>query len=600
MIIKSGVFRISSFLVLTLLLCQCTPALNTPEPVVSSPKKTSNPYKMPTAVYLAMAKNQQGAEQQNSLLLAAGRMVSENRWRQAEAILTQTSDLNAIQNMQKNIVLAQIALIKNKPKVALKNLTKVSSLDELALYQRIQYHQSLAQAYSQTGSEAAAVNERIKLDSLALDEPLKQKNRRALWLALNNLSEEERRALIANASAHSGLLSGWLDLANIANKYRNNNQALLAALDTWQEQYTNHPAKQMLPNPLDSLVQANTQPQQLALLLPLSGALAGPGNAVKDGFMAAHKATNSEQVTVRFYDTSKDEIEGVYAQAIADGAQYIVGPLTKPQVAKIATIDHPVPTLLLNNAVGASENSYSLGLSATDEAMQVALNAYSKGYSRALVIAPKNEWGDEVTAAFSATWRKKGAQVVATLSYAANDNLDKLLRATLKIDESERREQQLRQLLGQNMQTITSRRQDFDMIFLLAYPSKARQIMPLLKYYYAADVPVFATSIVYSGQANALKDKDLDGLFFCDIPWVFGHQMGARNWPEQFNSYNRLYALGKESYALTTQLNRLKLFPADGTRNEGSLYLKSAQQVARVLEWGQFRDGLARSLGTAA
>ena len=124
--------------------------------------------------------------------------------------------------------------------------------------------------------------------------------------------------------------------------------------------------------------------------------------------------------------------------------------------------------------------------------------------------------------------------------------------------------------------------------------------MPLLNYYYAADIPVYATSSVYAGHANALKDKDLDGIIFCDIPWVFSHQMGTRNWPEQFNSYNRLYALGMDSYALATQLNQLIVFPADGVMEKGALYLKSSQQVARILEWGQFRQGLAHSLGQTA
>ncbi|HFE0988205.1 TPA: penicillin-binding protein activator, partial [Legionella pneumophila] len=83
-----------------------------------------------------------------------------------------------------------------------------------------------------------------------------------------------------------------------------------------------------------------------------------------------------------------------------------------------------------------------------------------------------------------------------------------------------------------------------------------------------------------------------------DMPWVFSHQMGTKNWPEQFNSYNRLYALGVDSYTLATQLNQLILFPADGSSDStGILYLKPTQQVARVLEWGQFKQGLAHSLG---
>ena len=94
-----------------------------------------------------------------------------------------------------------------------------------------------------------------------------------------------------------------------------------------------------------------------------------------------------------------------------------------------------------------------------------------------------------------------------------------------------------------------------------------------------------------------MKDRDVDGLIFCDMPWVFTHQMGSRNWPEQFNSYNRLYALGMDSYALTTQLNHLLLFPAMGISDKsGVLYLNSSQQIARILAWGQFKQGLAQQI----
>lgn len=91
-----------------------------------------------------------------------------------------------------------------------------------------------------------------------------------------------------------------------------------------------------------------------------------------------------------------------------------------------------------------------------------------------------------------------------------------------------------------------------------------------------------------------MKDKDLDGIIFCDMPWVFQHQMGTRNWPEQLNSYNRLYALGMDSFALASQLNQLLLFPAMGIHDKsGVLYLNRSQQVARVPAWGRFKGGVA-------
>ncbi len=604
MFIKLYKIRVLFLLASTLMLCQCTKAVNSPEPlVVVNKKKPVSPYTLPTASYLAMAGKHEGNQKQNLLLLAAGRLISEGQWRQGSAILAQTNGLTPVQSNEKNLLLAKIDVMRDRPKVALAKLASIHEIDSLPVYHQIQFHELLAQSYRATGNSAESVSERIKLEPLLIDNESQISNRRTLWLTLINLPEAELNTMAAEATNQSEL-RGWLQLAIISRKYRNNSQSLLAALDQWQSQFSNHPANHILPNPLDSIANKMlTQPKQVALLLPLTGPLSGPGNAIREGFMAANKVNKTGSATqVKMYDTNKGDVATIYQQAITEGADYVVGPLTKSQVATVAAINHPVPTLLLNDSeVSAQENSYSFGLSPANEAIQVAIRARNKGYTRALIIAPKNDWGSEVTKVFANQWQENGGRVVDTFSYDPNEDLNKGMRDFLHITESQAREKQLKQLLGQNLQSSTSRRQDFDMIFLLAYPSKARQIMPLLKYYYAGDVPVYATSSVYGGSANALKDKDLDGVIFCDIPWVFAHQMGRRNWPEQLNSYNRLYALGMDSYALATQLNQLILFPADGSRDTtGTLYLKPSQQVARVLEWGQFRQGLAYSLGDTA
>ena len=205
-------------------------------------------------------------------------------------------------------------------------------------------------------------------------------------------------------------------------------------------------------------------------------------------------------------------------------------------------------------------------------------------------------WGDEVATAFTQQWQANGGMVVETLHYGSHDDLNNRIRLFLHVSQDPARKKKVSSSLS-TVDTTPKRRQDFDMIFLLSYPSMARQIMPLLKYYYADDVPVYATSSVYTGSANSMKDRDLDGIIFCDMPWVFSHQMGTRNWPEQFNSYNRLYALGLDSYALSTQLNQLLLFPALGVSdNSGVLYLSEHQKIARILVFGQFKQGLAQRI----
>lgn len=598
--------RLIFVLIATFFLCQCTKAVNssTPAPMpVENRKKIESPYSLPTAEYLAQAKMQSGQDQQNTLLLAAGRLIDDGQWRQGLSILTQTKDLTPIQMNQKHLLLAKIDEMRNRPKAVLAELSEIKEPASLTTYNQIQYHELFARAYRTEGQHLESINERIQLNNVLADEESKKSNLNAIWLTLTTVPQTELDNLTRETATNLEL-QGWLQLAAISRKFADNSKSLLAAVAEWQKHFYKHPANAILPNPLDSIAgKMLTQPKKIALLLPLTGPLSGPGTAIREGFMAAYNASNEQVRTkVQVYDTDKGEIAGIYQQALADGAEYVVGPLTKSQVAIIAATNHPVPTLLLNDAeVSLQDNSYLFGLSPSNEAIQVAAKAITKGYRRALIIAPNTDWGMEVTKAFSKQWQEKGAKIVATYSYSATEDMNKGMRDFLQISNSQEREKQIKQILGQHVRTTTNRRQDFDMIFLLAYPSKARQIMPLLKYYYAGDVPVYATSSAYGGSANALKDKDLDGLIFCDMPWVFSHQMGARNWPEQFNSYNRLYALGMDSYALSTQLNQLMVFSSDGTgAASGALYLKPSQQVARVLEWGQFRQGLAHSLGETA
>lgn len=600
-IIKTRTFFL---LTATLFLSQCTTAVNPPEIAAAKPvvmkKKMTNPYPESTASYLLHAKNQEGMEKQKSLIQAAGRMITEGQLRQSAVILAQTASLTPQLADEKSLLLAQIDLAYGKPQPALNKLAGINPKEDWPAYQQIQFHELLAQAYRITEKPLESVLERCKLEHLLTGEKAQITNRRMLWLTLMHIPQEELNTLAAETSKSD--LQGWVQLAQLARHYRDNPKVLLAALDEWQVRYSSHPANQILPNPLDSIItKLHEQPKQIALLLPLSGALQGPGMAVRDGFMAAHK-NQKQTLQIKTYDTNTGEVTRLYQQALDEGADYIVGPLTKAQVSAVAALPHPVTTLFLNDIeTNAQENSYSFSLSPVNEAMEVAIKAKSKGYSRALIIAPENTWGKEVSQAFTKKWQKQGGLVAGTMLYGAGDDLNKKMKDFLQVTQSQSREKRLKELLGQNIQSVLSRRHDFDMVFLLAYPSKARQIMPLLNYYYAGDVPVFATASVYSGSANPLKDKDLDGIIFCDIPWVFAHQAGTRNWPEQFNSYNRLYALGVDSYTLATQLNQLTLFPADKlNNNEGILYLKPSQQVARVLEWGQFRQGLVHSLGETA
>jgi hypothetical protein len=185
---------------------------------------------------------------------------------------------------------------------------------------------------------------------------------------------------------------------------------------------------------------------------------------------------------------------------------------------------------------------------------------------------------------------------VETWQYTPETDLSEGVRQLLHASESAARVRPTTRVSSED--NAYKRRHDFDVLILIAYPSKARQIMPLLRYYFAGDVPVYATSSVYSGTENTSRDRDLNGVIFCDMPWVFTHQLGQEHhWAEQLNSYNRLYALGMDSFALATQLNQLLLFPAVGINDQsGIIYLTKDHKLSRILVFGQFRQGVAHRL----
>ena len=481
MLLTSRFLKLISIIICAIFLSQCTKATDAPVLSEPEPQQLVSPYIMSATAYLVLAKNQTGNERQGLLILAAGRLIYDGQWQEGQTILSQTSDLPAELLNEKNILLAKIDLIREQPRAAIAKLAAVLQVHHLPIYYQVQFHEMLAHAYQSVGNATESVSERIKLEKLLPDEASKANNRRALWLTLTMLPMAELNTLALETSGGTEL-EGWMQLALISRKHFGSADMMLAEVEQWQAHFPEHPGHYILPSPLTSVsASLFSPPKHMALMLPLTGPLAGPGAAIKDGFMAGLQASiRSSAVKVRLYNTDSASIEALYQQAVADGADYVVGPLSKANVATVAAMSHPVPTLLLNDTdVRPSEGAYQFGLSPSNEARQVASKARHNGYTRALVITPTGEWGDDVVSAFAKQWRANGGRIVDTLHYSPNDDMSAFMRNFLHISDSEARGKQLKQLLGQNIEATPSRRQDFDVIFLLAYSSKARQIMPL-------------------------------------------------------------------------------------------------------------------------
>ena len=189
------------------------------------------------------------------------------------------------------------------------------------------------------------------------------------------------------------------------------------------------------------------------------------------------------------------------------------------------------------------------------------------------------------------------------------DNLAQAVSLMLNVEQSENRLQRLARQLGRKPQFEPRRRQDMSAIFMTAFPREARQIRPLLSFYYARQLPIYATSHSFSGVPNSALDQDMNGVRFCDLPWVIAAtpedvelrgQISAL-WPTAMDRYQRLFALGIDAYNLIAHLQRLTLVPDEYYAGRtGRLRLDEHGRGQRELPWAEIVEGVPRAMDQAA
>lgn len=574
-----------------LFLAQCA---KSPEQFNASDNGLPSAYPLPAEQYLAKAQETTGESRQMALIQAAGRLIDDGHWRQGQRLLQQVRPTSLSLQQEKSLLLAKVAMVQDKPKQATKRLASIYEKDSLSSPNQSRYHLLLAEAYNLSNKTVQSVAERVKLQKILQSRQAQIDNAQALWLTLNKLPSSEIAVLKSESESGSDM-KGWLDLAALSQL--DSSEQIASELVKWQMIYPNHPGHLIVRKDA-SLNELSKRPTHIAVLLPLDGNLKGPAEAIKDGMEAAAKANKDKFVKLAFYNTDNHNIAALYREAIQKGADCVVGPLDKQNVAELSHQSHPVPTILLNESHAThQDNIYQLALSPEQEAMQIAAVAQAKGLKKALLIAPADPWGEGVVSQFLTTYQAAGGQVVGSYRYGMQDDFNHKLRDFLKVSDSQSRINDLKQVLGKNFESTPRRRQDFDMIFLLAYPSKARQVMPLLRYYYAGNIPVYATSTSYNATTDPMKNKDLDGLIFTDMPAVFAADIQPSYWPESLNAYNRLYSLGWDAFYVTQSLSQLQLFTSVKLNDRsGSVHIEDGGVIARHQALGKIHQGKAQRL----
>jgi uncharacterized protein len=439
-----------------------------------------------------------------------------------------------------------------------------------------------------------------------LTDPIEQSaNQRRIWSRMQE-ANAAGLALEAPRSANP-LVTAWLEIGRIAADSGGNPFRLRAGLDDWRQRHPNHPAALDLVSMLLAEYRMMTEyPQRIALLLPLTGRQSGAAAAVRDGFIAAYLAqgNNGERPVLRIYDTHALGATAAFELAARNGADFIVGPLLKEDLAELAGAELPaVPSLALNWAddhIRLPGYLVQFALAPEQEAAAVARRAAQDGHRRALALVHDTDQGRRMAESFIAAFRAEGGEVLGWQVFEPRErDFSVEITGLLLLDESRARHQRLQSALGRSLEYEPRRRQDADFLFLAARPNEALMIRPQLRFHYAGDLPIYATSQLYD--PGRRDNAELDGVLFADMPWRVGS--GDTAFMAEFRAFGtnaldlsgRLYAFGADAYRLVPLLHNRSGGSEVGIEGlTGGLRIGLDGRVQRELAWGRFQRGQVR------
>ena len=507
---------------------------------------------------------------------------------------------------------SQIASHEGQHEQALRMLSRSRAARNLDPALHAEILRTLADTELALNHPVLAARHLVQREKFMVDNDAIYANQLRIWETLTaadySLLAAERKRI------RDPILGGWLELAL---RHADGPTVFNQTLKSWKKQ---HPFHTVTPDLLKTL--ASPPPrllgriQRIGLLLPLQATTNNyilAAKAVQEGVTAANNADSRPQrpkIKVYEYGDSPAEAVAAYKNAAREGMQLVIGPLGREAAeAVVDETDLATPTLLLSHVEKsidfANAPMFQFALAPEQEARQAAERAYLDGHRQAALLYPLGQWGERMRKAFEEHWERLGGLIIKTSAYDSKQaDYSDPVKALLDVDQSEARRDELAALTRLKLEFEPRRRQDIDCIFLVADSRHARLIKPQLNYHRSARIPVYSTSHIFAGRENKIKDTDLDGIYFGDMPWMLlqsgdidALRLLQGNWSYARSQLDRLYALGMDSYAVIPYLNRI------GTDNavrfngvSSSLSIDHKGRINRQLLWARFRRGVPQAL----
>lgn len=423
----------------------------------------------------------------------------------------------------------------------------------------------------------------------------------------------ERGVPLTPPPGSDATVRGWLEAASVALDNSRNPTLGATRLNAFRARYPSHPALAALAGEPtigipDDAAKLEAAPH-IALMLPLSGRTSAPAAQIRDGFLTAYyQQSPATRPRLRVYDTATASLADSLAEAIANGAEFIVGPLTREEVVAAADILTTRPTVLALNFLPpdrpAPERFYQFALSPEDDARAVARYIAASGRRRGVVLTPEGDWGTRVAAAFDEELRAAGGYVLGQASFGggtrnANDFGPSIMQV-LRTDDSTLRSQRIQSTIGQKLELEPRRRPDIQFIFAPSQPAAARLLRPQLRFHLAGDIPTYTLGDAYEPHPTA--NQEIDGMMFPDMPWMLSidsrpaeiREAATTAFGEPPSKRGRLFAFGYDAYRIAESLKRGSSIDPRGLT--GTLSVDAQGRVRRELDWVRIKSGVPTPL----
>ena len=306
--------------------------------------------------------------------------------------------------------------------------------------------------------------------------------------------------------------------------------------------------------------------QTIALLLPQSGQdqLIQAAKAIRNGWMQAHFSNIDKLETytppkLEFYDTSLTPVSELVQQAFQEGADYVVGPLSKQHVDEVLEVDHQLPTnrvLLLNHPTPGNEippgKVRHVAWSIEDEALLLSRLLVSQSHRKCVLFSGNANWMIRARTMLEVNFTDPDL-ILSRHQIEDYATVTEVVGEGLGIKESMERRESLQEVIRYEVEFEPRLNEDVNCIVAFVGDLQLQAILESLRYHSSRDIDVFVSE---SAVRNGLPENSA-GMVFPSSPWLIDQYRDPSINNQNNPSMRSFHSLGFDAYRLSTHWESL-------------------------------------------